>query len=423
MAADGEKRPGVRGDGKTEPQAAANGEMAGGSSAWRRIGAFFLSPRNLYILGFLVVLALTFAEVSRGRHRNFMIFAESTRLFWQQIPPYGANWPPAGMELDYFLYGPLFNVLFAPFAFLPAWLGPFVWNLFNFTAWFAAIFTLPERFTREEKCKTFLYTFLILACTLLSFQYNPLVGSIFLFAYSLLERDKGFWAVLLILLSGFTKIYGIFQLGLLVCYPRFWRNAAYAAAIGAVLLVVPAIGTTWEGLPGWYGEWVGALTSHKDTRTWMTVFYLRPFNLLRIQTWVQAGVLAALGAGLLLDRRRWRNEFFRIGCLAALMGYVIFFSNSSERHTYCIALAGYMLWYWTMRRAGALTAFDRTMFWAVFAVLVVMPVDVLCPPSVMEFFFGWQLNLWLFLVLWLRIVWTTLVRMPQQLRSEPQAGL
>ena len=95
-------------------------------SVWRRIGAFFLNPRNLYIIGLLLVLALSVSEVTRGKHRNFMIFAESTKLFWQQISPYGANWPPAGfpIRLDYFLYGPLFNILFAPFAYLPAWLGP-----------------------------------------------------------------------------------------------------------------------------------------------------------------------------------------------------------------------------------------------------------------------------------------------------------
>ena len=208
------------------------------ASLWKRIGAFFLNPRNLYILGALIVLALSFSEVARGRHKNFMIFAESTKLFWDHIAPYGENWTQAAPHLDYFLYGPLFNILFAPFAYLPAWLGPFVWNLFNFSMWFAAIFTLPARFTRDEKCKSFLYTFLILACTQLSFQYNVAVGYMFLFAYSLLERGtKGsaLLAVLLILVSGFTIIYGIFQLGLLLCYPRFWNIRHLPAGAPALL--------------------------------------------------------------------------------------------------------------------------------------------------------------------------------------------
>ncbi|WP_302588282.1 hypothetical protein [Alistipes senegalensis] len=50
-------------------------------SVWRRIGAFFLNPRNLYVIGLLLVLALSVSEVTRGRHKNFMIFAESTKLF------------------------------------------------------------------------------------------------------------------------------------------------------------------------------------------------------------------------------------------------------------------------------------------------------------------------------------------------------
>ncbi|MDE7077358.1 MAG: hypothetical protein K2O55_02095 [Alistipes sp.] len=65
-----------------------------------------------------------------------------------------------------------------------------------------------------------------------------------------------------------------------------------------------------------------------------------------------------------------------------------------------------------MKRGGELQTFDRIMFWAVFAVVVVMPVDVLCPPAVMNFFYGWQLNLWLLVGLWLRLVWTTFVRIP-----------
>ena len=76
----------------------------------------------------------------------------------------------------------------------------------------------------------------------------------FLFAYSLLERDKGFWAVLLIMISGFTKVYGIFQLGLLLCYPHFWRHVGYAVGIGVVLLAAPAVNMPFEELPAYYGK-------------------------------------------------------------------------------------------------------------------------------------------------------------------------
>ncbi|WP_346701414.1 glycosyltransferase family 87 protein [uncultured Alistipes sp.] len=391
-----------------------------GRTLWNRISEFFLNPRNLYILGMLLVLALTFSEVARGRHRNFMIFAESTKLFWQHIAPYGENWSQAAPHLDYFLYGPLFNILFTPFAYLPAWLGPFVWNLFNFSMWFAAIFTLPGRFTREEKCKSFLYTFLILACTQLSFQYNVAVGYMFLFAYSLLERDKGFWAVLLMMISGFTKVYGIFQLGLLLCYPHFWRNAAYALLIGAAFLVAPAVNMPFAELPDYYGQWITALAEHKDTRTWMNLFYLRPLGLLPVRMWVQIGVLALLAAGLAANFRKWKQPFFRLAALAVLMGYVILFSNSSEGHTYVITLIAYQFWYWSMKRGDALNLVDRIVYWATFIIVVVMPVDVLCPPGIMQIFYDWQINLWLLVYLWLRICWTAFIRTPPTLSEKRQ---
>ena len=387
---------------------------------WNRISEFFLNPRNLYILGMLLVLALTFSEVARGRHKNFMIFAESTKLFWQHIAPYGENWSQAAPHLDYFLYGPLFNILFAPFAYLPAWLGPFAWNLFNFSMWFAAIFTLPGKFTREEKCKSFLYTFLILACTQLSFQYNVAVGYMFLFAYSLLERDKGFWAVLLMMISGFTKVYGIFQLGLLLCYPHFWRNAAYALLIGAAFLVAPAVNMPFAELPDYYGQWITALAEHKDTRTWMNLFYLRPLGLLPYRMWVQIGVLALLAAGLAANFRKWKQPFFRLAALAVLMGYVILFSNSSEGHTYVITLIAYQFWYWSMKRGDALNLVDRIVYWATFIIVVVMPVDVLCPPGIMQIFYDWQINLWLLVYLWLRICWTAFIRTPPTLSEKRQ---
>ena len=45
-----------------------------------------------------------------------------------------------------------------------------------------------------------------------------------------------------------------------------------------------------------------------------------------------------------------------------------------------------------------------------------MPVDVLCPPKVMQLFYGGQLNLWLLLALWLRMCWTAFIRIPEPMK-------
>ena len=58
------------------------------------------------------------------------------------------------------------------------------------------------------------------------------------------------------------------------------------------------------------------------------------------------------------------------------MGWVILFSLSTERRTYVIALAGYLMWYWVQARKGWL---DRTLFWANLVLLVLVPVDLDLP--------------------------------------------
>ena len=64
------------------------------------------------------------------------------------------------------------------------------------------------------------------------------------------------------------------------------------------------------------------------------------------------------------------------------MGWIIVFGDSSETHTYLIALAGYMLWYWLQTEH---TLFDKVLFWALFVFFGIVPVDAFVPVSVHNF--------------------------------------
>ena len=102
---------------------------------------FFYSRRNLYMIGFLLAFIVTLLEFIRGRHQNFMVFSDATQFFWQGISPYTTEFVEAHGR--YFLYSPVFTVLFAPFAYLPAWLGPFAWNLFNYSLLYGDLHAAP----------------------------------------------------------------------------------------------------------------------------------------------------------------------------------------------------------------------------------------------------------------------------------------
>lgn len=370
--------------------------------------SFIYNRRNLYLAGFVLAVVITLLEFSRGRHLNFLVFADSTLDFWRGVNPYLPEW--VSTHYRFFLYTPVFSVLFTPFAVLPAWLGPFAWNLFNYTLFFTAVFTLPDRFTREQKCRIFLFTLPILCQSLLSFQYNVTVAYLFLFAWSLLERGRGFWAVLLILISGMTKIYGIFELALLVCYPRFWRHAGYAVLIGAGLFLLPLVRLAPSELLPYYGEWLNALSTHQAAQTYDSLFYARPFSEWMLANFrvLQLGSLAVVAVLFLASWRKWHTAAFRAQALGILMGWVVLMSDSAEKHTYVIALTGFALWYWSRPRR---TPADRVLFWANFVLLGLVPIDIVCPVPVMRFVTKtlW-LHVWVFCFTWLRMAWLTFLR-------------
>jgi len=352
---------------------------------------------------------MSLIEVMRGREYNFMIFSEATRLFWMGITPYGDNWLELVKDLDLYLYGPVFNVFFAPFAFMPKWLGPFVWNLMNFSLYFLAIFTLPDKFSKEVKCKIFLFTFLILGPALLSFQANIMVAYIFLFAYSLFERNKPAWAILLILFSGFVKIYGLFQLGLLLCYPKLWRNMGYVLLGLLFFFVLPMINLKIGNWIDYYGGWFDMITSHKDNRTWQTVFYMKPWgNIAAASLYIQLGTLLTLIGLFIANYRHFFIDSFRLQVLGILMGWIVLFSNAADTHTHLITMLGFALWYWSRSERRWL---DKILFYALFVVVIIVPVDLLCPPFIMRFLFNeLSLHLWLMLINWLRMCYLTFVK-------------
>ena len=169
----------------------------------RKFIDFFTLPRNIYWLGFVIAVSASAIELFRGGAENYCVFRDATLQFWQGINPYTPEF--VDVHHRYFIYSTVFCVLFAPFAFMPFYLGGFAWNLFGYTAFYLAVKNLPGALSGKT-AYIMLYLLLTVALTIFPFQYNLLVAAIFLWAFVLLERDQAFWAVLLIMLSATTKI-------------------------------------------------------------------------------------------------------------------------------------------------------------------------------------------------------------------------
>ena len=366
---------------------------------------FFTVSRNIYWLGFVIAVAASLIELLRGGAENYCVFRDATQQFWQGINAYTPEF--VDVHHRYFIYSPIFCVLFAPFAFLPFYIGGLAWNLFGYTVFYFAVKNLPG--TLSEKAPyMMLYLLLTVAQSLFCFQYNLLVAAIFLWAFVLLERDKAFWAVLLIMLSATTKIYGAVELALLLCYPRFWRNIGWVALTGLFFVLLPALHGGIEGLLTGYQNWLTQLTDHhQSTGVYYSILFVPGIKAIALPYMriFQASVLGVLAVLFFLCHDRWSEYSFRVGVLSVLMGYIVLFSEAAEYTTYTIAMTGYALWFFHQDNRPVV---DKVLFWALFVLWCVMPIDLFCPSKLCNYLHS---TLWIgvltYTVAWVRMIYFT----------------
>lgn len=363
---------------------------------------FFGNPKCVFFLGLAVVLVATTLEVMRGRATNYYDYADSTAMFWSDITPYTIEF--AETRGLYYLYTPVFTTIFAPIFLLPQWLGPYVWNIFNYGMLMLAIWTLPAQLA-PYRMKMIWFLLSLILQTSFCFQYNMVVLYIFLLAFTLLEKNKPFWAVLLIMISATTKIYGVVELALLLCYPKFWRNLGYAVLCGIGLLLLPAVCTGFNRLFELYQENMENLASHHSAVDYVGLLFARGLKPLLLPNYrlVQIGALMILSALFFWRHERWQNFRFRVQALAVLMGYIILFSDSPETHTYIIALTGYLMAFWLQPKR---TTFDWVLFWLLFINFCILPTDVLCPSWIHVYIHQtFWLDVYCMTIAWLRVIW------------------
>lgn len=382
---------------------------------WRKIQASFSNPKCVFWLGFVIAFAATLAETLRGRCENFHVYADATNLFWSGITPYTQDFIDAHSR--YFLYSPVFNVLFTPFALLPWWIGTFAWNMMNYCLMFLAVWTLPGAL-RPHRLKIFLFLLSILEQSIFCYQYNVTICYLFLFAFTLLENKKPFWAVLLIMISATTKVYGVVELALLFCYPKTLRNFGYAALCGAALLLSPMLNIGMEHPLSLYEDMANMLTQHNNEVEYVGLLYARGLKSLLLPNamMVQVGVLALLAVGFFACYRKWSSFTFRVQAVAILMGYIILLSDCPETHTYIISLAGYLMAYWLLPKREW---YDKTLFWLLFVNFCILPTDVLCPPKVHTFIHDtFWLDVYAYTVCWMMIIYRGITGSPATMSEE-----
>ena len=363
---------------------------------------FFSNHTCVFWLGMAIVLLATTLEVVRGRNTNYFDYQDSTRMFWEGLSPYNLEYAQA--HSIYFLYSPVFSVIFAPIFLSPWWLGPYIWNIGNYSLFSLAIQKLPHQFDKYKHW-IFLFLFSVILQTVFCYQHNIIVAYIYIFAFILLERGKGFWAVFLIMLSATTKVYGVAELAILLCYPKMWRNFGYAILCGAFFLLLPAINTSFDNPFMLYQEMFDMIASHHSDSDFVGILFargLKPFLLPNYRI-VQVILFILLGIAFFVRYKRWHQLEFRVQALAVLTGFMILFSDCPETHTYIIAFPFYAMAFWLRQERNWI---DWTLFWSLVVNFCILPTDVLCPVWLHEYIHEtFWLDVYTYFLCWLRIIW------------------
>ena len=319
---------------------------------YKRIINFFDYPvfKNWKILNTLYILMVVIASLQQifGSHNYYDIFRYSWIHLTHNVTLYGLH---PGEYGDLFLYGPLFALLFAPFSFVPFWLGWFLWIAFNSWILYYAIRKL--NISRE---KQIIILFLIsheLLTTIQRGTCNPFITACVILPFVFVEKKKEGWAAFFIAMGTLMKIYPIVALA---CFPFSTNKIKFIIGLAvwtAVLFFVPLIATDYDFLMLTYHQWMEQLVAKNDLNVQISSLQdISIFGLIRRGLgWVSMPTLPLLALGAVgmasvyIHFKQYQQSYFQQMVLASVLIFCVIFSTGSESSTYIIAMTGVAIWY------------------------------------------------------------------------------
>lgn len=318
-----------------------------------------LLSSKTFIASLWVIFALgaTAKQYLNNSYNNYLIFKYT---FWHAHG--GQNlYQTASEYQDINHYGPLFSVLFTPFAILPDFLGMLLWQVFNALFLLFAINKLP--LDQEKRGIIALITVHELLTSQFSFQVNASIAAIIVLTFIQIESRNEFWASVLIAVGTLTKLYGIVGIAFIVFSKKKIRFVGFLVMSLMIFTCLPMIffGVTYINQS--YIDWWHVLVEKNLENTLSTYQDISVMGMIRRLThYPQLSNWPIIVPGLIilglpfLRKKEFYSLDFRLLTLASILLFTVLFSSGSESPTYIIAFLGVAIWWVTERRP--LTMFD-----------------------------------------------------------------
>lgn len=339
-----------------------------------------------------------FGEHTYTHYNNYLIFKQSFYHLIHNQDLY-AFYPKE--HFDLFKYSSTFALLFSVFALLPDYLGLPLWNIFNLVFLFAAIAFIP-RFKKEH-----LYFILFLGLfeyitSAQNEQSNTFVAGLIILTYALLEKKKYFLATLCIVLSVYTKLYGIVGFSLFLLYPNKPKIAIYTIFWFIILFFLPLIVIDFNQLIFNYQSWFELLKREHpqiygiSVMGWLNSWF--GYNGTGAYPLLVGVLLFCLP---LLRHKLYTNKKFSLFLLSSVLIWVVIFNHRAESASYVIAYTGVCIWFLNSKK----TKLDIGLLVLAFILTTISPTD-LFPRFLRENFVQpYALKGFPIILIWLKILW------------------
>ncbi len=311
-----------------------------------RLKRYIQNPVFLFILWMAVALVCSLMLIPKETYSNYITFSQA---FWHTISslPLYIYYPEE--QRDLFLYGISFTTLISPFALLPRQVGMVLWCLANCGFLYWAIKKLDLK--KWQFAVVILISVNDVFTSVLSQQYSIGITAMIIFSYVLIEKEKDFWAALMIVLGTMTKLYGIVGLAFFLFSKHKMKLTGGLVFWAVIVFLLPMLYASPEYVVHSYKEWFDVLVYKNGLNQFSINQNISLLGMLHRITGASFSDLWIIVPGMILFAlpylriRQYQYESFRFLFLSSALLFMVLFSTGTETYGYLTAMVAVGVWY------------------------------------------------------------------------------
>ena len=376
-----------------------------------RVKRYIQNPVFLFILWMGVALVCSLMLIPKETYSNYITFSQA---FWHTISslPLYIYYPEE--QRDLFLYGISFTTLISPFALLPRQVGVVLWCLANCGFLYWAIKKLDLK--KWQFAVVILISVNDVFTSVLSQQYSIGITAMIIFSYVLIEKEKDFWAALMIVLGTMTKLYGVVGLAFFLFSKHKIKLIIGLLFWTVIVFLLPMLYASPEYVVHSYKEWFEVLVYKNGLNQFSINQNISLLGMLHRITGALFSDLWIIVPGVILFAlpylriRQYQNESFRFLFLSSALLFMVLFSTGTETYGYLTAMVAVGIWY--VKTPTQLTTPRLNLFLLIFCILLTsLSTTDLFPRFIrMDYVKPYALKALPCTLIWLKIVWEQLTQ-------------